>query len=201
MLQGDVRMYRDFCANEYNEFWDDLDMNSKEFLITAHYLYDRSKAQATDFSPVIIEYCRVFENELLVKIFKIFIQSQASLSQKPTYQNRVFVKIDKAVDDQKNYGGFFLSSMDMVKILQIMNRFFNEAGYENNLNLFLRTNGYDTRQLSDRQHFIIPAKDYVDNYRNEAAHPNFLQEEMAANCHSKTKYLIRKFIGAKTNNL
>lgn len=107
MLTGDMDTYRSFCNSEYCPYWDDLDENSQEFLITAHFLFDRSRARSTDFSPVILEFCRVFENELLEKIFINYITGQAALNPTPSYSKNIFSKVDKAINDQKNNGRFF----------------------------------------------------------------------------------------------
>ena len=199
MRQGDVNTYEEVCRREYIAFWDDLDNDSQEFLITAHFLYNRCEGQNTDFAPVIIEFCRVFENELLKKIFSNFIQRQAGFRHTPSYQNSIFSKITKAVDKQRSSGYFFLSSMDMVELLELMNQYFNTYSYEWKLKKHILDNGFDTTKLSDSEHFISPAKDYVKHYRNRAAHPRYLYSHHAEECKNKTNDLVGQFISAKTS--
>lgn len=196
MQEGDVEMYRMICKEQYKSFWEDLDSASQEFFVTAHYLYERSKAQNTDFSPVIIEFCRIFENELLEKIFKEFVTHQATLNRVFTYQNFVFKKVTNAISAEKNNGFFFLSSMDMLKLLSCMGRTYNN-GYEKELQEHLYRNGFDTDKISNKINFIDPAKAYVNNFRNQAAHPNFLKEAVASACKDQTDNLVNRFISAK----
>lgn len=197
MLDGDVKSHRKVCAEIYQAFWNDLDKNSQEFFITAHYLYDRSKAQQTDFSPVIIEFCRIFENEMLQKIFTDFIQKQASNNRLLSYSNRLFIKVENAISSHSNEGSFFLSSMDMIKLLSLMNRRFNGNCYEQALQHHIRREGFDTLKISDRQSFVNPGKKYVNEFRNEAAHPNYMKEQAATNCKEMTERLINTFLSSK----
>ena len=197
MTNADITNSRKICSKIYSDFWNELDSVSQEFFVTAHYLYERSKSQNADFSPVIIEFCRIFENELLVKVFKGFIQTLATSSRLLSYQNSIFNKIYTAIDSQNNNGFFFLSSMDMIKLLSHMNRTFNNNTYEKELQNYICRKGFDIVKISNRNHFIKPAKDYVNDYRNEAAHPNFLHEDTAADCKEMTRILIEQFLNAQ----
>lgn len=197
MTEGDVESHRNACADIYSSFWNELDFDSQEFFITAHYLYERSQAQNTDFSPVIIEFCRIFENELLEKIFDDFIQEQARRNRMLSYSNRVYVKVENAINSQNSDGNFFLSSMDMLKLLAVLNRRFSGNCYEKELQDYTRRHGFDNDRLSDRNGFIGPAKSYVNDFRNTAAHPNFMREAVATECRSQTSALVSQFIAAK----
>ena len=197
MLDYDVETYRKSCVEQYKKIWNELEENSREFLITATYLYERSLSQDTDFSPVIIEFCRVFENELLEKIFVEFIEHQADLNRLITYQNRIFSKIGNAVNSKLNNNTFFLSSMDMLKLLSFMGNKYNSNCCEKELQKHIRNKGFDTSKISNRSKFIEPAKNYVNNYRNKAAHPQYMKEMKAEECKEKTKSLVTKFLDAK----
>lgn len=197
MSKDDVVSHRSVCKDQYSSFWNDLDPNSQEFFITAHYLYERSKAQQTDFSPVIIEFCRIFENEMLVKVFTEFIQKQARLNRLMSYHNKLFSKVENAVNIQNRDGSFFLSSMDMLKLLSYMNRSFSDNCYEKELQTHIRRKGFDTRKIADRQGFIEPGKAYVNDFRNEAAHPNYMQEPVATECMNQTSTLVKRFLDAQ----
>lgn len=197
MTKGDISTYREDCEDIYKSFWKELDNDSQDFLITAHYLFDRSLSLKTDFSPVILEFCRVFENELLKKIFNDFIHTQARRNRFLSYHVGVFSKIDNAINTQSQSGYYFLSSMDMVKTLSYMNNSYTNNSYEKVLQDFIRQKGFDTTKISDRSSFINPAKLYVNELRNEAAHPNYLQENRAIECKDKTKTLVGRFISAK----
>ena len=197
LMDGDIDTYFSRCENKYKSFWNDLDDNSRKFFATAHYLMDKSKSYKTDFSPVIIEFCRIFENEMLEKIFKQFVLHQATLSKVTSYSIPCFGRIEKAVNDQRDRSFFFLSSTDMLNILGCMNRNFKVIGYEQLLQNHIRRNKFNLREVSDRNQFIKPAKEYIDSFRNEAAHPKFLQEDDASQCEIKTKELVGTFLDAR----
>ena len=42
--EGDIIYHRILCADRYKEFWNLLDCNSQEFLVTADYIYERIKS-------------------------------------------------------------------------------------------------------------------------------------------------------------
>lgn len=197
MLKDDKKNYRSFCEKKYYSFWKKLDSNSQEFLITAHFIFDRTKSTNADFSPVIIEFCRVFENEMLEKIFKQFIQHQASSPRILSYQFKVFEKAKNAIDKQKTTSSFFLSSMDMLKLLSHMSKKYNCDSIEKALQIHISTQGFDTNKISNKQNFIEPAKNYIDIYRNGAAHPHFFEETCAEECKEKTIKYVDLFLSAK----
>lgn len=197
MLEGDIKNHRDACKKQYSNFWNDLEYESQEFFVTAHYLYERSKAQDTDFAPVVIEFCRIFENEMLQKIFTGFIRNQAMLGRILTYKEPVYDKAKKAVYSQNRKGHFFLSSMDMLKLLSHVNGTYNNDSYEGELQYYIKTKGFNTHKISDRSQFIKPGEDYVSKYRNEAAHPNYMKETSAEKCLEETEKLVQKFLDAR----
>jgi hypothetical protein len=56
--------------------WDRLDALSKQFLPSAEYLFTQlARFPDADLSPFIIQYCRALENEILIKIFRAYLQS------------------------------------------------------------------------------------------------------------------------------
>ena len=155
-----------------------------------------SQVLNADFSPVILEFCRIFENEMLAKIFTEFINEQAE--QKPlSVENKDFDKVKKAVDSQRKYNNFFLSSMDMLKLLSYMNRSYINNCYEEKLKEQIEEKGFDTSKLSDKKGFINPGKNYVNSYRNEAAHPNLMALDAANSCMEETEKLVNQFLSAR----
>ena len=51
--------------------------------------------------------------------------------------------------------------------------------------------------MADRQGFIEPGKAYVNDFRNEAAHPNYMQEPVATECMNQTSTLVKRFLDAQ----
>ena len=78
---------------------------------------------------------------------------------------------------------------------------FSYFGYGNSDGLnyeieYLINKNWDMDSLSDED-FEIKSHEYVDNYRNEAAHPNVLKIEVADKCKEKTKKIIKKYMQCK----
>ncbi len=73
----ELETYKDLCRSKY-ENWDDYDDLTREFLPVSEILYSQlQKFEAPDYSPVILEMCRGFENELKKKIFSEFVRQYA----------------------------------------------------------------------------------------------------------------------------
>jgi pentatricopeptide repeat protein len=51
-------------SNDINDRYSELSQKSRNFLITAEFIYTSQKEMIIDFAPVIVEYCKVIENEL-----------------------------------------------------------------------------------------------------------------------------------------
>ena len=71
-LQKDRRTIEDLIKEiqSWFHFWHLLEKESQQFLPMAEYLYDElHNLENPDFSPFIVQYCRVVENELWKKIF------------------------------------------------------------------------------------------------------------------------------------
>ena len=201
MEEGDITYHRFICAELYKDFWGDLDSDSQEFFITAHYIYDKIKSKAGDFSPVIIEFCRVFENELQAKIFIDYIDVLTIKTPPIVDFDDTYAHLAKAVSDKKNKGKYFLSSTDMIKYLGALRKTnTSRNGYNNDLRDYLIQRKWDTEALSDPV-FERQSYDYVNNFRNEAAHPNMLNEKAALKCKEKTKKIVKRFVKSEKKAL
>ena len=194
MQEGDIEYHRIVCSEIYGDFWDLLDDDSQEFFITAHYIYDKIKSKNGDFSPVIIEFCRIFENELQTKIYTDYMEALSKKNPPIVDLNKIYNNLSKAVDDKKRKGTYYLSSTDMINYLAAL-RFLSDSrtGYNYDMREYLTNRNWDTAMLSDEV-FERQSHDYVNNYRNEAAHPNLLDEEVALKCKEKTKKIVKRFI-------
>ncbi len=194
MQEGDIQYHRTVCSEIYKDFWDVLDSDSQEFFVTAHYIYDKIKSKKGDFSPVIIEFCRIFENELQAKIYIDYVEVLSQKNPPIIDLDQKYSNLSKAVEDKKRKGKFFLSSTDMINYLAALRTVCSSrGGYNNDMREYLTQRDWDTALLSDEV-FEQQSHDYVENYRNEAAHPNMLDEGVAMKCKEKTKKVVKKFI-------
>lgn len=199
ITDGDRDFYTAICRQEYSSFWDKLDQLSKEFLVTAAYIFGQLRRYNGDFSPYVIELTRIFENELKQRIFIDYIQSLASAVPTvtdsrvtaPGYQYKVFMKIKRAFNRQRNGQPYFLSASDMLDALKNLSVSGN-YGYMQSLYDLLVTNGGNVQDLSDTQ-YLNRAQTYIVTYRNEAAHPNIMAEHMAESCNTETKDIVGRF--------
>lgn len=197
LSEGDLTAYQNTCSELYKPFWSALDDTSKKFFVTAHCLYEKSRAYQMDYSPVIIEFCRVLENEMQKKIFKSFIEERARSGALITYKNKSFEKIKEEIGEQKKYGHYFLSAMDMLTSLSFMDHAYTEPCCEKELRQHIQQAGFDVAKVSDKEHLIEPGKRYVNNYRNQAAHPNIMDQSKADRCIEQTSKLVKRFLSAK----
>ena len=194
MQEGDIQYHRMICSDIYKDFWNALDEDSQEFYVTAHYIYDKIKSKKGDFSPVIIEFCRIFENELQAKIYKEYVETLSQRNPPIIDLDKSYSNLSKAVDDKKRKGKYFLSSTDMINYLAALRTVSSSrSGYNHDMREYLSQRDWDTVSLSDES-FEQQSHDYVENYRNEAAHPNMMDEKVAMKCKEKTKKIVKKFI-------
>ena len=193
MNKDDISIHRYICKEIYKDFWELLDRDSQEFFVTAHYIFDCIKSKNGDFSPVILEYCRVFENELQTKIYIDYVGSLSDKNPPIIDLDSEYDSLKKAAEHNKAKGSFFLSSTDMIKYLAALRNKGLRSGYNCDMRSYLKKRNWDTDSLSDNE-FERQSRDYINNYRNEAAHPNLLDEKTANKCADKTKKIVKKFI-------
>lgn len=67
LVNKDSIVYQN-SQNWVNSTYANLDAEAKEFLITAETLYEIHKTSIIDFAPIIVEYCKVVEKQLRVKL-------------------------------------------------------------------------------------------------------------------------------------
>lgn len=182
------------CSKLYSPIWNELDDLSKDFLATAYFLSNQSKARDLDQSPVIIEYCRAFENELIEKIYKEYIEDLSYTYYNYQY-NKKFSDLIHAVDDYKAKGYFFVSSKKMIDYLGYINDKSINSEYKNQLIDYLRYKKINVTKIANDK-FINQSKYYVKNYRNKAAHPNKLSRTVFENCKNTTRELLTHIISS-----
>lgn len=190
MPNGDKIFCKKICEQKYSEYWDKLDSISKEFLIVSHWLFNYMKSTESDFSPVIIELCRSFENEVKTKIFDDYINIA---SQKPPLgSNEESQFLYKAIIDVKRNNRYFLSLSNMLSVIQELNIAKDEKSYTKDLYLTLNKKGWDIQQLTDNS-FLDYSRKYTNKYRNQSAHPTYIEEDKVGLCIKDTDYLLKRF--------
>lgn len=193
----DFEYHKERCKDKYDEVWSQLDSDSQEFLVTAHYILYKIRSQKRDFSPVIIEFCRVFENELQKKIFDGYMKSLMEKEPPIIDNDSAYNKINIALSDNRKKGCYFLSSSDMIKCLGTLRHISpSRSGYNHDMRSYLSTRNWDISALSNID-FEKSVQRYIDKYRNEAAHPNMMDEVVANRCADKTRTVVRWFLSSK----
>ena len=204
--------YTDVCRSKYDN-WDDYDELTRKFLPVSEILYSQlQKFENPDYSPVVLEMCRGFENELKLKIFSEFIKQYAMThkddldkhlmnDQINTYRN-VFTgkeevistitgkfqkKISSYIKDLKRKGekpliftlgemNFVLENVNKTPIRtqsQLLTDFYTYLQGITNITDFL--NREYQKKISE----------LVEEFRNKAAHPNFVDIKVMEDCRSK----------------
>ena len=75
-------------------FWELLEQESRQFFPLAEYLLDElGRVKETDYSPFIIQYSRILENELWKKAF-IALHSRLKVYENHPYERRAFLYLD-----------------------------------------------------------------------------------------------------------
>lgn len=192
MESGDYNVNKKLCEQRYAAVWHKLDESSQSFLITASFLCRKCKGENLDFSPMIVEMSRAYENELLEKIFRDFVNRNALsvILPQPARKDALF----DAVCDAKNGKPFFISLTQMIKIINRMPRNAQNT-YGGQLYNDLDPD-WDTSKLSDNG-FYRNGITYANDYRNRAAHPGTTLNKTDANdCEQLSEALLNHFIGA-----
>lgn len=192
MTEGDKALFLARSRSIYLENWDDLDEVSHNMLATALYLQDLCREiSIDDYSPVIIEFCRVFENEIKKKIFDPFI----SFDNNEDINDAGFPysEIVSALKSIKEKGYSFISLKSMLLCLQELNDRRKSCGLSQSLSSFLDKNHWKKGRLIDAK-FTKNSIKYTEEYRNPAAHPNIMNQNDAEKCNSQTNQLVRYFI-------
>ena len=190
MKEGDFDASECICRQKYAAIWSKLDDASRNFLITANYLCKRCVGEQYDFSPMIVEMSRAYENELLAKIFHGFVTENAGRSamlQPSGTRDPLYT----AVDDSKNGKPFFISLTQMVKI---MRRLYQQRSgtYGEKLKNDIDS-AWDVKKLSNKSFYDNGIACAMD--RNRAAHPGTpLTKADADRCGVLSLSLLTHFI-------
>ncbi|MEH7309368.1 hypothetical protein [Neobacillus drentensis] len=201
-LGQDIKDYEELLK-DLIENWDILDPLSKEMLPLAEYLFDQmSRLNDVDYSPVILQYCRSLENEILQKLF---IQFAIHIYQK-IEDLEGFLKGDLENEKTKQFAKVILSSKNkdiedvkftlgqMIRILEYTagKRTIKESPLLQEFKQFITQNFNETNILS--KDYLSNIKSITDDFRNRCAHPYKLNEEDAIQCKEIVPQDINNFL-------
>jgi len=181
------------------DHWETLDTLTKVFLPSAEQIFDLIKSQTgADFSPFVIQYCRAFENEILVKLFcayhdDIIIRFTDIAS---------FLATDLGIENTKRFAKCVLDD----------NRRYTLGDMNFTLQL-LKPNGKTLASsplLQDFRDFVpkyfdqkVAQKEFLDRiklineeFRTKAAHPYVLTKQTAVTCSSIIRSALSELLNS-----
>lgn len=208
----ELETYTDLCRSKY-ENWDDYDDLTRKFLPVSEILYSQlQKFNDPDYSPVILEMCRGFENELKLKIFIEFVKQYA-------VAHKDDLKEHLKNDNSSTYYNVFTHQNEAVSLLtstfqKKISSCINSMKKQDNkpivftlgeMNFVLEKVG--NKPIRDKSQLLTDFYIYlegitnitdflsieyqrkiselVEDFRNKAAHPNFIKKEIMEDCRSK----------------
>jgi hypothetical protein len=184
------------------EYYELLEFNSQKYLPEAEYILDKiSSLENPDYSPFIIQYCRAFENELLNKIFRAYVQSildrnmniehefawdfQLKENRKPndevTYN--LAKRIRYFITKGKENWFFELGGMELI-LRKLTGNTITKSPFLQDLNKFILLK-FDKELLNI--HYLDEIKTIITDYRNQSAHPNLIDTDKAMMFHKQMK--------------
>jgi len=183
--------------------WEKCESNSLDYLISGEFLFENlDKANAKDFSPFILQYCRVVENELKEKIFvpyKSTLTSRYSgvdlsnFLQWDSKNNKDFANAIK----KTNYK-FMLGKMNSFLATIKDSNLIANSSLVLDFKGFIETNFNDFDQLILQTNFLQELELLRTDYRNTAAHPqinSILERGEGIDCRNLARNLILNLIG------
>lgn len=159
------------------------------------------KIHDADYSPFIVQYSRALENEILIKLFQAYhhylISSNIDRDEliKSDLQNsntNKFARFIKANNTSYTLG-------DMSFIMKLMKEGGNTLTSSRLLKDFKSFSvRYFQTNIFERE-FLNKISLIVDKYRNKAAHPNILSDEIAREFHILIKDCLVDLLGKYKN--
>ena len=186
--------------------WSKLNENTKEYLAMAEYLYsslgELNDHEGRDYSPIILEICRSFENELKDKIFYNFIQYACNnfddIDSFESDLNPNAGKLLDALSRQKREQKAHLTLREMCNILDCV-RLETDAKKQTELIKAFRKyvkDRFNLNRIIDNN--FLRDVDEICNYRNESAHVDRLSKNHADKVKTKGYILINNLVDSKT---
>ena len=192
MNQLDQDMYLSMAQEAYAGSWNNLDEKSRVMLATGLSIQQAiRRTPGRDLSPAVIEFCRVFENELRRKLYDGFVPTidpyNATDAKKP------YTEIVHAAESYHTNGDYFISMWNMIRCVKEIKNSYTRCSSSQAFSQYLTDHQWNKNRLTDRN-FIDMSLDYTLKYRNTSAHPSIMDKEDADNCVRLTKILVQHFI-------
>lgn len=186
--------------------WDRLEKDSQSFLPQAELLFEIIEQTNTkDYSPFIIQYCRAFENELLIKLFSAYTTDLRS-RKKDLLNNFLSDDLEKDKETNKPKKKTFKFADFINRNIKIYT--FGDMTFIMNL---LKADGNtlkESRLLQDFRDYTIRYfgeqivdKTYLEqidritkDFRNKAAHPYILDVDAAKACREQVRKCLNELI-------
>ena len=184
------------------EYYELLEFNSQKYLPEAEYILDKiSSLENPDYSPFIIQYCRAFENELLNKIFRAYVQSildrnmnieiefawdfQLKENRKPNDEitHNIVKRIRNFISKGKENWFFELGGMELI-LRKLTGSTITKSPFLQDLNKFVLLK-FNKELLNI--HYLDEIKTIITDYRNQSAHPNLIDTDKAMKFHKQMK--------------
>ncbi len=186
--------------NQWLPDYSKLNALSLEYLLSAEFLFDALfKADTNDYSPFVLQYCRVVENELLKQLFVAFYQNTIITkngSQIQTDYAWDFVKANK----NKDFANLFLQTTEpeamLAKMLEYLKRM-NDNSYSSSVLLSdfkIFISQYFDISIILQNDFIEKIDFIRENYRNKAAHPEKNMIKLNLSEAQKCQSLVREIL-------
>jgi len=179
---------------------DDLNELSKEYLLSAEFLFDvLFKADTNDYSPFVLQFCRVVENELLKQLFVPFyknITETKNGTQIKTDYSWDFVKANK----NKDFATIFMQPSEPELMLSKMLDYLKRLN-DNSFNTSVLLSEFKTFMSQYFDTSIILSSNFInkidfirENYRNKAAHPDRNTIKLNLSEAQKCQSLVREIL-------
>lgn len=191
------------------EQFDLLESKSKKYLPEAEYIFDKiSGLKNADFSPFVIQYCRAFENELLNKLFRAYVQSlidrkiifevsfswDISTNENGTINNqntnKLALHLKKCISQPREQWYFELGSMEM-NLRYLTGKTVKKSPLLQDLNEFVLS--HFEQELLDLD-YLNDIKNKIIEFRNQSAHPNLIDTSEALEFKKEIKKCIVKLM-------
>lgn len=186
MSAADYKISTAVCEKEYDVYWKLLEEDSRKFLVTSYFILRKTKGTNSDFSAAVVSLCKPYEAEIKNKIFMPFIieQSKLPILTRDTGLLRATVE---------NYKTNRYAHMSFKLMILCLRKPKYPISYEQRLHDVLYKNKWNLKVFESKD-FTAESIDYMEKYRNFAAHVNFVEEQFAIDCKIATKKLLIKLI-------
>lgn len=188
MSAADYRISTAACEKEYGAYWELLEEESRKFLVTSYFILRKTKGTNSDFSAVVVSLCKPYETEIKNKIFMPFIVEQSKLP----ILTRDAGLLRTTVENYKTDSNAHISFKLMILCLRKPKY---PISYEQRLHDVLYKNKWNLKVFESKD-FTEESIDYMEKYRNFAAHIHLVEEQFAIDCKIATKEMLMKLISA-----